>query len=80
MQDIICINYQGRNEINSDFWKYAKEKSFDRLSQSIPFRSWIRDYQLGNRNSFWTLEPEVMETYIRGYELDLDSFTDVDLR
>ena len=79
MQDIICINYQGTNSLDSNFWKYAKEESFKRLSQSIPFRSWIRDYKLGNNFGFWTLEPEVMETYIKGYELDLDSFIDVDL-
>jgi hypothetical protein len=75
VQDLIALNYVGNNSLDSEFWKNAKEKSFNRLKNSERFMTWAKD-NAGKSvfSEYWKFDTRTMEQYVKGFKIDLTKF------
>ena len=75
IQELIAINYVGENNINSEFWHYAKEKSFIKLKNSYNFINWCKKAIATNEISeYWKHDDKIMSQYLMGLKIDLNRF------
>lgn len=73
IQDLIALNYSGMNQIDSPFWKYAKANSRKRLGNSRSFRMFLRDLKAGKFPGYWVHAPSMIEEYLAGFMVDLNT-------
>lgn len=74
IQDLVALNYVGRNEMTSEFWKQTSEKARTRLKNSSRFQEWLSFTQnqlLSTR--YYCMDWDIMAQYIYGYNIDLKS-------
>jgi hypothetical protein len=74
LEDLMALNYAGKNKIDSDFWNIKKKESHEHLKNSEELYQWYKDTKLNPncRKFFWTFGPNLMRKYINGYKVDLD--------
>ena len=71
IQDLIAINYVGRVDIDSAFWRYAKPTAIKRLHNSSGFQSWVNDCIQTGIKGYGLHGRELMREYINGYKIVL---------
>lgn len=75
LQNLIALNYAGKNEIDSKFWKHTKPLAIQRLKNSPDFVNYVRKcVSAGHLQPYWTFSNKLMESYIDGYGLNLEDF------
>jgi hypothetical protein len=74
IQDLIALNYQGENKINSEFWNYAKASSFNRLNNSPEFKNWAALVDRFGWRKYWSHDDTVMKQYCEGFDINLKQF------
>lgn len=75
IQDVIALTYQANTKFDSNFWKYAKQYSRERLLSSNKFITWCNDYQ--SYTHFASHSNEIMFSLINGMGIDLEVFKKV---
>jgi hypothetical protein len=71
IQDLIALNYAGRNSMETSFWKDKRDQAINRLKTSDTFQSWGKSKIRGNNHDFWAQDTRIMDQYINGYGIDL---------
>jgi len=71
IQDLIALNYAGRNSMDTPFWKDKKDQAVNRLKTSETFQSWGKTKLRGGYLDFWAQDARIMDQYINGYGIDL---------
>lgn len=69
IQDLIALNYQGDNLIESEFWSYARDHAVNRLTNSITFKAWLHYVKIHGYTNFWCHSPSMMRGYVSGFGL-----------
>ena len=78
IQDLIALNYVGKNNMKSDFWNYAMIGSYNRLSSSKYFTDWAKKSIASNKIGEFSFHDEsLMTSYINGYNIDYKKFTPI---
>ena len=80
MQDLIALNYAGKNNIKSVYWKKTKKDAVNKLKSSLKFQSWIKSHKLpidiNNPkqvyNQYWKHEPDYITGIVKGFQVDLN--------
>jgi hypothetical protein len=80
MQDLIALNYAGKNNINSVYWKKTKKEAHNKLKNSEFFQKWIKSHNFTidiNKaeqvyNQYWKHEPAYITNIIKGFQVDLN--------
>lgn len=75
LQNLIALNYSGKNAIDSKFWNHTKPLAVQRLRSSKEFVDYAKkSIGAGSPQSYWTFSNRLMSSYIDGYGLDLNDF------
>jgi hypothetical protein len=74
IKNLIAINYQGTNSIDSKFWDYARDKAFLQLSNSQHFVNWCRTVKNTGWTNYWEHDGGLMREYCQGFEIDLQKY------
>lgn len=76
LQNLIALNYAGKNAIDSKFWNYTKPLAIQRLKNSQEFVNYCqKSIAAGEPQPYWTFSNRLMESYVNGYGLNLNDFT-----
>jgi hypothetical protein len=76
IQDLIALGYCGRNSPDNKFWKYAKEKSVERLQQSKTWQEYLAEIKAEKRYTYYfTHPPHLIKNMVDGFDIDLESLT-----
>jgi hypothetical protein len=74
IQDLIALNYVGKNSLDTNFWNYTKDQAKKQLLHSHSFQEWLMDSKFENNlQGYFTHTEDVMEGYISGFKIDLNS-------
>jgi hypothetical protein len=74
IQDLIAINYAGKNKMTSQFWNETSEKAKNRLKSSLHFREWGQKVtELNFIPWYWSHDPTLMNQYIYAFDIDIKS-------
>jgi hypothetical protein len=75
VQNLIAINYAGKNSINSKFWNQIQPLAIQKLKNSPEFNQWAElSYKKMNYEKYWTLNSTIMKSYFKGYDIDIKDF------
>lgn len=74
MESIIAMNYAGDNKMDSEFWNVTKQIAIRRLYTSDVYMKWARKvYEDNKYGRYWYHPPELMETYTKGYNININA-------
>lgn len=72
IQDLVALNYAGKVNIDSPFWKETNPKAKQRLINSDTFQHFVKGtLNSGKMKGYFVHPPKIMGEYINGYGLDL---------
>ena len=72
IQDVIAFTYQANTNFDSNFWKYAKEKSTTKLKHSGKFISWVKSPE--THSHYASHSTEIMQYLKDGLQIDLTPY------
>jgi hypothetical protein len=71
--DLHSFYYQGSKHLDSPFWKEIREKTSNRLANSLNFKKWLLDWNDGNKTGYSFHTPDLMEVWVNHF-IDFPEF------
>jgi hypothetical protein len=80
IQDLIALNYSGKSNIKSIFWKKSRTNAIQKLKNSQYFQAWVKKHipldrvnePLYRYNQLWSHPEEYVTEIIKGFQVDLN--------